>query len=201
MFAALALIVLILLISYWIYFRVWADNTRQLHFPLLVIAMLVLLAFVGRSGESARNLGTPVLLAIAADVSLSMGTVPEPSRNEGVGTRLERAQQVLLPVLAHLSTVVRPVLVSVTAFTSKSETIMAWDDDLSLVREIIDIVLTTGLLTEAGSDLGVALNGVIAHFESLPDGYQSSAHPKFLIVVSDGERTISRANSDTALAR
>ena len=148
-----------------------------------------------------RGPGAPVLVAFAADVSLSMGAIPEPGTRDDVGTRLERAQRVLLPVLANLSAAARPVLVSVTAFTSKSETILAWDDDLSLAREIIEFVLTTGLLTEAGSDLGAALNGVVPHFESLPETYRSSTHPKFLIIVSDGEQTASRASGDAALAK
>ncbi len=201
MFVALALLILILLILYWIRIRVWADTSRQPYVPMLLIAMLALLAYAGRSGEGTQSPGAPVLVALAADVSLSMGTIPEPGTNDDVGTRLERAQRVLLPVLANLGAAARPVLVSVTAFTAKSETILAWDDDLSLAGEIIEFVLTTGLLTEAGSDLGVALNGVVPHFESLPETYRSSGHPKFLIIVSDGEQTASRASSDAALAK
>ena len=201
MFAMLALLILVLLVFYWIRIRVWADASRQPHVPMLLIFMLALLAYTGRSSEGTQGSGTPVLLALAADVSLSMGTIPEPGTNDDVGTRLARVQRVLLPVLANLSAAARPVLVSVTAFTSKSETILAWDDDLSLAREIIEYVLTTGLLTEAGSDLGVALNGVVPHFESLPEEYRSSRHPKFLIIISDGEQTASRASSEVALTR
>ena len=201
MFAMLALLILVLLVLYWTRIRVWADASRQLHVPMLLIFMLALLAYTGRSSEGTQGSGAPVLLALAADVSLSMGTIPEPGTNDDVGTRLARVQRVLLPVLANLSAAARPVLVSVTAFTSKSETILAWDDDLSLAREIIEYVLTTGLLTEAGSDLGVALNGVVPHFESLPEKYRSSRHPKFLIIISDGEQTVSRASSEVALTR
>ncbi len=201
MFVAVALLILILLVLYWVCIRVWADTSRQPYVPLLLIAMLALLAYTGRNVEGTQSPGTPALVALAADVSLSMGTIPEPGANDDVGTRLERAQQVLLPVLANLGVAARPVLVSVTAFTSKSETILAWDDDLSLAREIIEFVLTTGLLTEAGSDLGIALNGAVPLFESLPETYRDSGHPKFLIIVSDGEQTVSRASSDAALAR
>ncbi len=201
MLVAVALLILILLVFYWIRIRMWADTSRQPYVPLLLIAMLALLAYTGRSGEGAQSPGAPALIALAADVSLSMGTIPEPRANDDVGTRLERMQKVLLPVLADLGAAARPVLVSVTSFTSKSETILAWDDDLSHAREIIEFVLTTGLLTEAGSDLGVALNGVVPLFESLPETYRGSGHPKFLIIVSDGEQTVSRASSDAALAR
>ena len=201
MFIALTLLASILLVLYWTRTRVWADTSRRPHVPMLLIAMLALLVYTGRSGDGAQGPGAPVLVAFAADVSLSMGAIPEPGMKDDVGTRLERAQQVLLPVLANLSAAARPVLVSITAFTSKSETILAWDDDLSLAREIIEFVLTTGLLTEAGSDLGTALNGVVPHFESLPETYRSSAHPKFLIIISDGEQTASRASSDEALAK
>lgn len=199
MFVALTLLVLILLVLNWIRIRVWADASRRTHVPVLLVAMLALLIYTGRSGDGAQGPGAPVLVAFAADVSLSMGSIPEPGTEDEIGTRLERAQQVLLPVLANFSAAARPVMVSVTAFTSKSETILAWDDDLSLAREIIEFVLTTGLLTEAGSDLGTALNGVVPHFESLPEAYRSSTHPKFLIIISDGEQTSSRASSDAAL--
>ena len=201
MYVALSSLLLILLVFYWIRMHVWADTARSPTVPILLIAMLAMLAYTGGSGEGAQSADAPAVVALAADVSLSMGATPEPGANDDVGTRLERVQQVLLPVLAELGAAVRPVLVAVTAFTSKSETILAWDDDLSLAREIVEFVLTTGLLTEAGSDLGVALNGVVPLFESLPESYRNSGHHKFLIIVSDGEQTASRASSDAALAR
>jgi hypothetical protein len=201
MLVLLAMLVLILLVLYWVRIRVWADTTRDPYMPIQLLAMLVLLVFIGRSGDETQGPGAPVLVAFATDVSLSMGAIPDPDTNDDVATRLARAQRVLLPVLANLSAAARPVLVSVTAFTSKSETILAWDDDLSLAREIIEFVLSTGLLTEAGSDLGVALNGVVPHFESLPETFKRSEHPKFLLIISDGEQTASRATSDVALAK
>jgi len=201
MLVLLAMLVLLLLVLYWVRIRVWADTTRDPYMPIQLLAMLVLLIFIGRSGDETQGPGAPVLVAFATDVSLSMGAIPDPDTNDDVATRLERAQRVMLPVLANLSAAARPVLVSVTAFTSKSETILAWDDDLSLAREIIEFVLSTGLLTEAGSDLGVALNGVVPHYESLPETLKRSEHPKFLLIVSDGEQTASRATSDVALAK
>ncbi len=201
MLLLLAFVVLILLLLNWIRIRVWADRSRHPYVPMQLVAMLALLVFIGRSGEELQGPGAPILVAFVTDVSLSMGTIPAPGTDAEIATRLERAQQVLLPVLANLAAAARPVLVSVTAFTSKSETILAWDDDLSLAREIIEFVLTTGLLTEAGSDLGVALNGVVPHFESLPETYRRSGHPKFVVIVSDGEQTSSRATSDVALAK
>jgi hypothetical protein len=201
MLVLLAMLVLLLLVLYWVRIRVWADTTRDPYMPIQLLAMLVLLIFIGPSGDETQGPGAPVLVAFATDVSLSMGAIPDPDTNDEVATRLERAQRVMLPVLANLSAAARPVLVSVTAFTSKSETILAWDDDLSLAREIIEFVLSTGLLTEAGSDLGVALNGVVPHFESLPETFKRSEHPKFLLIVSDGEQTASRATSDVALAK
>ena len=201
MLVLLAMLILILLALYWVRIRVWADTTRDPYVLIQLLAMLVLLVSIERSGAETQGLGSPVLVAFATDVSLSMGAIPDPDTNDGVATRLERAQRVLLPVLANLSAAARPVLVSVTAFTSKSETILAWDDDLSLAHEIIEFVLSTGLLTEAGSDLGVALNGIVPHFESLPETFRRSEHPKFLLIVSDGEQTASRATSDVALAK
>ncbi len=201
MYLALISVVALVLIAYWLRLRAWEQrDIAPFTFALLPL-MLVLLVIVETSADELLGDEDPVLLAIAADVSLSMGTIPEPVAHGEIGTRLARAQQALLPMLAQLGAAARPAMISITAFTSKSETILAWDDDLSLVREIIEYVLSTGLLTEAGSDIGVALNGVVPIYESLPDAYRDPARPKFLILVSDGEQTVSRASSDAALSK
>lgn len=168
---------------------------------ILLPLIVILLIDTQRSGAENSSNGAAALIAIATDVSLSMGTVPEPSANGDIGTRLQRAQRVLIPIFAHLSAATRPALMSVSAFTSKSEVVLAWDDDLSLAREIIEYVLTTGLLTEAGSDIGIALTSVVPLYENLPEAYRGAGNPKFLILVSDGEQTSSAGNSATAIAR
>jgi hypothetical protein len=200
-FAYLVIAVAVLLVAYWWQQRFWNDPGRERPVFVVLVVMLGALLYTQRDADQFRGPSGPLLLAIAADVSLSMGTMPEPGSAGDVGTRLERAQAALTPVLASLATTTRPAMVSVSAFTSKAETILAWDDDLSLVREIIEYVLTTGLLTEAGSDLGVALNGVVPLFESLPEALRGSDYAKFLVLVSDGEQTVDRSSSDAALAK
>ncbi|MDH3546927.1 MAG: VWA domain-containing protein [Gammaproteobacteria bacterium] len=201
MFTVFAIAISLLLVLYWLRYRVRSNPAVTPTVFILLPLMLVLLVYVDRSGAESAGPGAPIVIAIAADVSLSMGTLPAPAANEDVGTRLDRARQTLLPLLAGLGATARPVMISVTAFTAKSETILAWDDDLSLVREIIEYVITTGLLTEAGSDLGTALHGVVPLYESLPEDYRGPEHAKILILVSDGEQTASHANSAIAIAK
>lgn len=201
MFAYFVIAVTLLLAAYWWRQRLWDDPGRERPVFVVLVVMLGLLLYTERDADQFRGPSGPLLLAIATDVSLSMGTMPEPGSAADVGTRLERAQAALVPVLASLATTARPAMVSVSAFTSKAETILAWDDDLSLVREIIEYVLTTGLLTEAGSDLGVALNGVVPLFDSLPEALRGADYAKFLVLVSDGEQTVDRSSSDAALAK
>ncbi|MEJ2172742.1 MAG: vWA domain-containing protein [Woeseiaceae bacterium] len=201
MFPIVAFLVLAALAGYWFWLRPWASPVHRLSPFAVLLVMLLLLVYTDRDGDRFSASGGPIMVAVAADVSLSMGTLPEPAAHGEIGTRLERAQGVLLPLLADLGATARPVMISVTAFTSKSETILAWDDDLSLVREIVEYVLTTGLITEAGSDLGAALNGVIPLIDSLPEAYRGPEYTKFLLLLSDGEQTVTRANSATAIAK
>lgn len=202
MFAALSAIVVVTVAVYWLWLRAWSNGRyAPLTFALLPAIVIVLVFIAGRGGGDFEGGHDPLLLAIAADVSLSMGALPDPDANADARTRLERAQQALLPMLARLGASARPTMISVTAFTSKSETILAWDDDLSLVREVIEHVLSTGLLTEAGSDIGVALNGVVPLFESLPEAYRDPATPKYLLLVSDGEQTTTHDGDDIAFGK
>ena len=191
----------IALTAYWLQQRSWRNRAYAPQMFWVLPLMAVLLLLLSGNTQHTRTTARPVLLAIAADVSLSMGTMPSPAVRSGVGTRLERARQVLLPLLAELAASPQPLLVSVTAFTSRSETILAWDDDPSLAREIIEYVLSTGLLTEAGSDLAAALAGVVPLFESLPESLRDPAYPKYLLLVSDGEQTAARGNADAAMTR
>ncbi|MBT8100178.1 MAG: VWA domain-containing protein [Gammaproteobacteria bacterium] len=201
-FETIAATVTIIVAVYWLRQRVWVHRVYASATFLLLPAMLAVLLFVaGRGAGELEGVDDPLLLAIAADVSLSMGTMPDPDADVETRTRLERAQQAILPLFARLGANTRPTMISVTAFTSKSETILAWDDDLSLAREIIEYVLSIGLLTEAGSDVGVALNGVIPLFESLPEAYRDPARPKYLLLISDGEQTVTPGGTDIALSK
>lgn len=201
MLTAFAIVLSIVLVAYWARFRSWSNPAGTPAMFVLLPLMIALLIYTERSQDAFGGPGKPVLLVIAADVSLSMGTLPEPAALGDVGTRLQRAQQILLPFIVSLGASTRPAMVSVTAFTSKAETILAWDDDLALVREIVEYVLSTGLLTEAGSDLGVALQGVTPLYESLPDALRGPEQTKYLLLVSDGEQTAANGNSDLALAK
>lgn len=201
MFLVCTLLVAATIVAYGVRYRIWASPAVDRPVVAALVALLLLLMATTRGGDAMQPGADPVFLAIAADVSLSMGTRPDPFLHTDTGTRLERVQGALLPLLADLGASPRPALVSVNAFTSKSETILAWDDDLALAREIVRYVLSTGLLTEAGSDLGAALGGTLPLFESLPESYRDAGHAKFLILVSDGEQTVSRASAASALAK
>ena len=201
MFLGFALLVLAAVLTAGIRERVWENPQRYLSVSALLVAMLAFVVHARQATIDPASGDAPVLLAISADVSLSMGTIPEPATHGESGTRLERAQAVLLPLLANLASAARPAMVAVSAFTARAETILAWDDDLSLAEEIVEFVLTTGLLTEAGSDLGGALAGVVPLFESLPEAYRGDDYPKYLLLVSDGEQTASGEPAESALAR
>ncbi len=201
MFLTFSLLVLAAVVAVSARERVWANPRRYLSVSALLVGMLALVVHARQATIDADGGDAPVLLAVSADVSLSMGTIPEPATHGETGTRLERAQAVLLPLLANLGSAARPAMVAVSAYTARAETILAWDDDLSLAQEIVEFVLTTGLLTEAGSDLGGALAGVVPLFESLPEGYRGDGYPKYLLLVSDGEQTASGEPAEPALAR
>lgn len=195
------LVVVLLSVAYWLKFRVWQNQALSWIALLPLPLMLILLLLASHETDALRGPEGSVLIAVASDVSLSMGTLPDPDQHADIGTRLQRAQNVMLPLFAEIAATARPAMVSITAFTSKSETILAWDDDLALSSEIIRYVLSTGLLTEAGSDIGAALNGVVPLFESLPDAYKDPEQAKFVILVSDGEQTKSRSNAAIALEK
>jgi hypothetical protein len=200
MFLLVALAVLVLVTVYWAYFQTWSNRGYSRIQMVVLLLMLATLVFAHRTDRELLRGNVPTLVAIASDVSLSMGTLPDPRTDVGVGTRLQRAQNTLTELLGELDASTLPVMVGITAFTSKSETILAWDDNLPQVTEAVDYVLATGLLTEPGSDLGAALDGAIPLFEILPEAYRHQEQNLFLIVVSDGEQTVDEANIAQALA-
>lgn len=81
-------------------------------------------------------------------------------------------------------------MLSISGFTATSETILGWNDDIPQVREAVDYVLAPEILTEPGSDQGAALRHAISLFDDVPAEYQEQEHRKFLILLSDGERTV-----------
>lgn len=193
-------VILATLVIYWLRMDVWRSSRyRVRHLPLLP-ALLLVLIFLQYGTGGLRGSTAPIFVAIVADVSLSMGTMPEPLEHEGVGTRLQRARRTLLPLLGELDASTRPVMIGVGAFSSKAETILAWDDNLPQVREVVEYVLTPGLLTESGSDLGAALERAVRLFDLLPAAYRESGE-KFLILVSDGEQNVDRADTATAIGK
>ena len=119
-FVAMTATIMITLVIYWLRLKVWTHSVYSPATFLLLPAMLALLLFItGRGAGEPEGAGDPLLLAIAADVSLSMGTMPDPAAGIENRTRLERAQQTLLPLLARLGASPRPTMISVTAFTSR----------------------------------------------------------------------------------
>lgn len=192
-------LILVFLVIYWVRMDVRRSGRYRARHLVLLPGLLLALVLLERSDGGLHGDTSPVFVAIVADVSLSMGTLPEPLERDGVGTRLQRARRALLPLLAELEASTRPVMVGVTAFTSKAETILAWDDNFPQVREAVEFVLTPGLLTESGSDLGAALEGAVRLFELLPVSYRDSDSGKFLILVSDGEQNVDRSGTATAL--
>jgi hypothetical protein len=201
MYVVLAALACVGLAAWWLYYGTWTSGRHSL-WPLALLPLILVTLVVVRP-DSPRNAGTgsPVLVAIAWDVSLSMGTMPDPREHAGAVTRLERARHVLLPFLTELDSSTRPVMLAVTAFTTRSETVLAWDDEVPQIREVLQYVLTPGLLTESGSDIGAALEGTVPLFEALPEAWRDREYPKFLVLVSDGEQNVEEANAASALAK
>ncbi len=195
--------VVFLIILYWA--RVWMISTgkssRQVSILmfLLIAVALVVIAYIEQMDRSYMLEDTPVMVAMTTDLSLSMGAAPDPREHGNVGTRLERAQKILLPIMNALDSSGANVMVGITGFTAKSEMIMGWDGNLPQIREVIEYSLAPGILTQPGSDIGAALQGVLPLFENLPEEYQEQETRKYLIVISDGERTLERGEIETAL--
>ena len=198
------IIVVLLIIAYWA--RYWLMSPGTIHRPVsifllvLLITALSTIAYVERMDQSTMLDDTPVLIALTTDLSLSMGATADPREHSVIGTRLERAQQTLLPILNALNTSGASVMMGITGYTAKSEMIMGWDGNLPQIREFIEYSMAPGILTQPGSDIGVALQGVLPLFENLPEEYQEQETRKYLIIVSDGEQTLERGEIETALA-
>lgn len=195
--------VVFLVIVYW--GRYWivseGKSSRQVSvimFVLLTISLLVI-AYIEQMDRSFMLEDTPVLVAMTTDLSLSMGAAPDPREHGDIGTRLQRAQKILLPIMNALDSSGANVMVGITGFTAKSEMIMGWDGNLPQIREVIEYSMAPGILTQPGSDIGAALQGVLPLFENLPEEYQEQETRKYLIVISDGERTLERGEIETAL--
>ena len=179
--------VTLLIAMYWIRYLFMEPGTdgRSISVFLFVlfIVALSIIAYIERMDRSTMLDDVPVVVALTTDLSLSMGATPDPREHGVIGTRLERAQQTLLPILNALESSGATVMMGITGFTAKSEMIMGWDSNIPQIREVIEYSMAPGLLTQPGSDLGVALQGVIPLFENLPEEYQNQETKKFLIVV------------------
>ncbi|NNE38821.1 MAG: VWA domain-containing protein, partial [Gammaproteobacteria bacterium] len=195
--------VVFLIIAYWA--RYWmisaGKSNRQVSIVmfLLITVALVVMVYIEQMDRSFMLEDTPVMVAMTTDLSLSMGAAPDPREHGDVGTRLQRAQRILLPIMNALDSSGANVMVGITGFTAKSEMIMGWDGNLPQIREVIEYSLAPGILTQPGSDIGAALQGVLPLFENLPEEYQEQETRKYLIVISDGERTLERGEIETAL--
>lgn len=162
----------------------------------LPTAIVLLVASLHAGDFQAAPDGPPLLIVIAADVSLSMGTRPQPGTHPVSATRMERARSALLPLLRELDASTHRAMVAVTAFTAASETLLAWSDNLPQVREAVRYVLAPGLLTLPGSDLGAGLAGALPLFQSVPGTDAGEEYAKYLIVVSDGEENVDTAGAE-----
>ncbi len=204
MLNAASIIVILIILAYWVW--VWTQTGGKIGRSLSVLLMVVLftavstIIYVQRMDTSYMMDDTPVLVGITTDLSLSMGATVDPREYSPQPTRLERAQRILLPILNALDTSGASVMMGITGFTAKSEMIMGWDGNLPQIREVIEYSLAPGILTVPGSDMGVALQGVLPLFENLPEEYQEQETRKYLIVVSDGEQTLERGEIESALA-
>jgi len=203
MFIWAIILVFILITAYWI--SRWrnypAAVNKSISASLLAIILtaLLVLLYLDRMDRTYVKDEAPILISLAIDVSLSMGVMPDPRNHAQIGTRLDRVKKVLLPILEALDASGAKVMISVVGFTARPEIILGWDDNLSQVREVVEYVIAPGLLTDPGSDLGAMFEGIVPLFENLPIEYREQENKQFLIVVSDGEQTLERADLATAI--
>jgi hypothetical protein len=199
-----AIVVTVMIIAYWVRYWLVLPGTMNRSVSILMLVLvgvaLSTIAYVERMDQSTMLDDIPVLVALTTDLSLSMGATPDPRDHAVIGTRLERAQKTLLPILNAMDTSGASVMMGITGYTAKSEMIMGWDSNLPQIREVIEYSMAPGILTQPGSDIGVALQGVLPLFENLPEEYQDQETKKYLIIVSDGEQTLERGEIETALA-
>lgn len=171
---------------------------ESMRLPVLLLAGLIILMISDRVGRQPTSDTQPIFVALAVDLSWSMGAAPGPGSE--LGTRMQRARQTLLEVLDTLDASGNRVMVSVVGFTVSAQPILVWDNNLAQVKEVVQHVIAPGLLSKPGSDLGRALNGVLPLFDNLPTSYRSPSTARFLIVVSDGEQTEEAADVTVELA-
>jgi len=202
MLISAVIIVVSLIVIYWYRRQLLSPGiTKSLSFSMLVVLLstLFIIVYVESMDRTYMRDDSPLLVVLAVDLSLSMGAIPDPRMHREIGTRMERAQKILKPLLNAFDASGAKVMMSVSGFTVETEMILGWDDNLPQVREVVDYVIAPGLLTEPGTDLGVALRGVVPLFNNLPKEYQEQESRKFLIVVSDGEQTVEKGDMVTAL--
>jgi hypothetical protein len=206
MFQLGAVVTIACIALYWLYRAVASAPGRNVpSFALLiaVLAMLTLLVVHERLGQQQRTYAPadkpPIVVAIAVDLSLSMLAAPDPRTHPDVKSRLVRVQNALVTLLDRLAASQANVLTGVTAFTARSEIILAWDPNLAPAREVIAYVLAPDILTLPGTDLGAAVEGLLPLFDFLPSAYREKDTRKVAIVVSDGEATVEQVDLPRAL--
>lgn len=199
-------VLVVVALSSWYWYLRWRGEPAVLRRSLslslmgLLVVCIGVLVYLDQMDRTYMKDDTPILVSIVIDLSLSMGAAPDPRSQGDIGTRMERVQKVLLPIIDALDAADAGVLVSVTGFTAVPETVLGWDDNLPQVREVIQYVIAPGMLTEPGSDLGAALQGVVPQFDNLPENFQQKDVRKYVLVVSDGEQTIEKGDLASALA-
>lgn len=191
--------------GYWILLsrRTGRPALPSVSLSALVAAILAVLGFLEHLSQPTRAYvprQAPMAIAMAFDLSLSMLARPDPRTHPEVPTRLDRAKATLLEVLRMLQDRRQASMVSVTVFTTTSEIVLAWDDSLPQVGEVVEHVIAPDLLTRPGTDLGFALVALTRRFQTLPRG-EGAPGRKVAILVSDGEQTVTGLDLQRAVDR
>lgn len=141
--------------------------------------------------------GSPMAIAIAFDLSPSMLAIPAPQFEAETQPRFERGKQVLVSFFDAIEEQRKPVIVSIIGFTRQANVLMGWDESVAQVREVLEFAVTPELFDSYGTSVEAAATAVGNVFEMLPQRLEDSR--KLVIVVSDGEDTVSDSSLGYAL--
>lgn len=156
------------------------------------LALCALSSTLGRPDYTYVREAAPLAVAIAFDLSPSMLAVPDPTFNQPLPPRHQRARDVLLRVFAAMEERGTSVLVSSIGFTREAGVLTGWTNDAAQIRGVLEHGLSPGLFTRTGTSIEAAVEMLLDVFDMLPENLREESR-RVAVLVSDGEDTTRRS--------